>query len=715
MNTLLNFRKFPAPLLMALGTLFFSSAARADWNWNGQGGTGNMSSQYNWYYSAEPSFNSGGSLQFSYNNDNETSIYDDLGGWQAVDNIYFNSSFTAPGNAITWSSAGNGFDFSNILENDSGVAVTISTPLSGGKNNSAPNIQLNPVYGNLTISGALYNDNSLSFQVWGNNGHTLTLNSGLTGGSSDSLTIEQYSDVVVNAAQTWGGSTAGVNINTGELWITTSGSLDSGVAPVTVGMNDSNTAKMWLSTLTGGVTFNNPIIVNNGSSAGEKNLGGLNTSGVSTYGGTVTLNGQVNLSAASGGTVAFNGVISGVGQNVVVNGYQEPLAGVIEIGAADTYSGSTYISGGTLQINSAGSIADSPNIYLGETSGAQTATLALGAAGGGQSLSTPITVRAGSSGVKSISGLATASTSTLSGAITMDDNLTVNSASGGTLALTGGITSGASGATTLTLGNAGAVTLSGGIGGGSAAIAVTQTGAGTTTIQSANSYTGATTVSAGTVIVTGSLSGTVSASVSAPGTLEVDGSMNGGATTSLSGKLLGTGQVGGISSTGGTVEPGLSTGSTGVGTLTANGNVSLDSNSTLSIRVGVGTETASDSLAIGSGNTMSLGGATLAVNIGAAVASRANPDSSDLYVIIYGGSSGVSGAFSNVNTSGALPIYTTAGGYQFDVLYDSNATGGGAGTGDDVVLKLAAVPEPGTCAGMGVGAVVLALARRRRR
>jgi autotransporter-associated beta strand protein len=269
------------------------------------------------------------------------------------------------------------------------------------------------------------------------------------------------------------------------------------------------------------------------------------------------------------------------------------------------------------------------------------------------------------------------------------------------------------------LNNAGTVALSGGIGGGTAAIAVTQTGAGTTTIASTNSYTGATTVSAGTVIVSGALNGTTSASVAGSASLEVDGSLNNGATTSVSGELSGTGSVGGITSTGGTIAPGLSAGSSATGTLTANGNVSLDGATTFSIRVGVGTETATDALSLSSGHTINLADANLTVSIGSAVGSLAAPDSTDLYVIINGGASGTgtgSDIFGNVNTSGLVPTYTTPGGFKFNVYYASDASGDGPGTGNDVVLKLAAVPEPGTYAGLGMGivAVMGAMARRRR-
>ena len=98
----------------------------------------------------------------------------------------------------------------------------------------------------------------------------------------------------------------------------------------------------------------------------------------------------------------------------------------------------------------------------------------------------------------------TANTSTFSGVTTLNQNLSVTQVASGTLNLTGNITSGSSGTQTITFNNVGSVSQSTGvIGGGTGAIAVTQSGAGTTTLSGANTYTGATTVTAGT-LATGS-------------------------------------------------------------------------------------------------------------------------------------------------------------------------------------------------------------------
>jgi autotransporter-associated beta strand protein len=550
--------------LLLLGAA--AQTARADANWDGDNPIGNFSYTDNFYCNSAGGcggYGYGGSLHFSLrNNSNQTSQYQDVG-WQNEDNIYWDSGW--PVDTTFNANGSSGINVNQRIENDSYHTITMNCPTSGAKN-GASQIELNPVNGDLVLNANVYNDNNKPFYVYGASSKMLTIGVGLTGNSSVNLTIAQYSKVKLTAAQNWGDSTHGVSIQQGEFWLDSGGSLASSSVPITVGLSDANTAKLWLSVATGGQTLNSPITVNNQSSSpAEKTIGGLNTSGTSTFGGTVTLNGQVNLSAGTGGTVVFGNVISGSSQNVVINGYLLPLAGTIIMSAANTYSGNTYISGGTLQFNSGGTAASSPNFYLGETSGSQTATLALGVTGGGQTLNNPITVRSGSSGTKTISGLATSSSSTLGGNITLSDNLTVSSASGGNLNL-GGVISGSG-------------------------FGVTKVGAGTVTLtsSSANTYTGNTTISAGTLLVNGSTASGSSVTVASATTLGGSGTING---------PLSVGS-------GGIVAPGAGAASAGT-TLTLAGTVTLNSGCVVSNRINKTTLTA-DKVSK-SGGTLTLAG-----------------------------------------------------------------------------------------------------------
>ncbi|MFO1531148.1 MAG: autotransporter-associated beta strand repeat-containing protein, partial [Kiritimatiellia bacterium] len=94
-----------------------------------------------------------------------------------------------------------------------------------GAKNGATQIELNPVNGDLTLNGAIFNDNSVPYAVYGNNGKTLTINTTLGVGATPGnvfLNIEQNSTVVVNNAQNHAG---GTNIRAGVLQISDTSAL----------------------------------------------------------------------------------------------------------------------------------------------------------------------------------------------------------------------------------------------------------------------------------------------------------------------------------------------------------------------------------------------------------------------------------------------------------------------------------------------------------
>jgi len=213
------------------------------------------------------------------------------------------------------------------------------------------------------------------------------------------------------------------------------------------------------------------------------------------------------------------------------------------------------------------------------------------------------------------------------------------------------------------------------------------------------------------------------ATVGSAGTLEVDSTAS-NATVAVSGVLDGTGTVAGITTSGGTIEPGLSSvGTPAAGVLTSAGNVTLDSTATFSIRLGVASETDGDQLLLSSG-TITLGDANLVVNAGSTLNDPTFADVGDLYVIINGGA-GATGsgtdvfAGAGINTSGAIPTYTNNSGFIFDVLYGVTPTSETTYTtgGNDVALELVSVPEPGTWASLlgGLGMLIVWQRSRRQR
>jgi autotransporter-associated beta strand protein len=477
------------------------------------------------------------------------------------------------------------------------------------------------------------------------------------------------------------------------------------------------------------------------------NLYALSTSTVTVSGGgTLDLNGNAIANAfATGG---LSGTLTNTGSAVNIS--------------ATTISdnGNTFAVNGTGNITM-GTIAGTSGLTLNKYGG-NTLTLS----GSADNTSLAVNVNSGTVILsKSVAGNA-ANTLTLAGgsaqlagaAITGNhsqiNNLVVNSGTFdlngqnaidstiGTLAGTGGvITNNSSTSAAVLYVGAGGATVTGSTtfagviqDGSSNNVSVNFQGNGATstriiTLSGNNTYSGATTIGAGTVIVTGSLSGTVSTTVTSGATLEVDGLVNTGAANTMNGPgatLQGTGMVGAITANGGAVSPGL-TGADSVsssGTLTAAGAVNLSSTTNFNIRVGVSSTTDSDQLAVTNGASVGLNG-TLNIALGAglgALTSSGNPYSL-YYVILNGGTSTISGGFSNFTIGGNAANVTSLGngisqlsenGYTFDISYDG--TSSSLSGGDDVVLELTAVPEPETWAillgGMGM---LIAIQRARRR
>ncbi len=131
----------------------------------------------------------------------------------------------------------------------------------------------------------------------------------------------------------------------------------------------------------------------------------------------------------------LSGVVSGTGQLVKKGSAKWTLSG------ANEYSGNTYAVGGTLQFDANQAAAFTGGIYLGETSGSDAATLAVGTSG--VALDNAITVRSGSSGTKYIAANNSSGAATLDGTVTLQDAVTVQAITGsGTLTM-GDITMGA--------------------------------------------------------------------------------------------------------------------------------------------------------------------------------------------------------------------------------------------------------------------------------
>ena len=94
---------------------------------------------------------------------------------------------------------------------------------------------------------------------------------------------------------------------------------------------------------------NNIIVTNNLASTGNSTIGG-STADVSSFTGTVTLNKNVSLTAASGGRVNFTNTIDDGAGSFALN---KIGAGIVSLTGANTYDGGTTVSAGTLLANNA--------------------------------------------------------------------------------------------------------------------------------------------------------------------------------------------------------------------------------------------------------------------------------------------------------------------------------------------------------------------------
>jgi autotransporter-associated beta strand protein len=432
-----------------------------------------------------------------------------------------------------------------------------------------------------------------------------------------------------------GGGTMAANLSSYALRIVNSGNSD---------ILDLNTRRLLLS--------NNSTLLYAGGSDNQYTI-----TGTTGFINSNSLNQPFIINTFAGTTLTVNAQL---GQNFA--GFAKAGEGTLVVGGANAKLASTkYIQQGVLRLTDAGGLGtDYTRAQAAVVQGGAALELSNNIAVGAQALSLNGAGISNGGALRNKSG-----TNSFAGLITTGaSGARINADASSSLTLTGGI------ATTLTqdvtFGGAGNTTVSTAAisGGGS----VNKDGAGTITLSADNTYTGATNVSAGSLIINGAISSTSAVTVGTNGTLGGGGTI-GGSVTLNDGAFL---------------SPGDST--TPANSLMLGSSLTLNADAILAF--GLGTDSDLISFSSVADNLIGSGNATLQLSLLSGF-SYANT-----YTI-----------FQNTSTSGFTLLAIT--GYD-----DANYTANFFESGDNYQLNFTPVPEPGAALLGGLG--LLALLRRRR-
>lgn len=277
--------------------------------------------------------------------------------------------------------------YGNVLNHSNGTTTINSTfGLFGGLATGNSNRQrINMIGGSLTLEAVqdlsgVTGTHELSLEGWG--GGPLTINSitKSTGSAGITLLAGQTStrnDYVYALGGNNTGLTGTTTLTRGTLSLNNSNAL-AGASSVTVANGNTTVAAADTANVligTAGVNLNKPITfaaLTATDTSDIRSIGGTNTSGVSQFSGTVTLNAfapsgtgaSLRVTAESGGTTVFSNTINDGSNSVPIVKLGD---GTVKFSRPEgnTYDGGTTISAGTLLAsNTSGSATGTGNVVV---------------------------------------------------------------------------------------------------------------------------------------------------------------------------------------------------------------------------------------------------------------------------------------------------------------------------------------------------------------
>lgn len=575
-----------------------------------------------------------------------------------------------------------------IFGNDSTAtaAVTITTSTNTNRLNvGASGIVMNTQSGTVAIGGAsstaglqlggsqswtnnsssLLTVNSVSGQTAGQN-YTLTFDGSGSGGTTITGAIyNDYSQVNTGALSLVINTTGGVTTLAGSNGFTGDTTLTAGV----LALNNINALlKSALNTAgTGTVTTNATALVFGGLK-GARDIASVITSG---YGSVTAL----SLNPQSG-TSTYSGVISNGSGNTT---FTKIGAGTQVLEGANTFSGVLSINAGVLGVSSLGNASGPSTLGASANTASNLAlnggTLQLtGATTSAQSTDRLFTVGVNGGTLDSSGGVGSSMNFTNVGTITG-----VNSVGNRTLTLTGA----RNGSLASIIGQRNAV---------DSITSILKSGNGTWTLGGANTYTGSTTVSAGTLLINGSV-GTGGVTVAAGGTLGGNGSVSGLVTVN----------------SGGTLSPGNSP-----GVATYSGGLTLETGSSFAFELAANSTSNRGTDFDG----VNVTGGVFNLQTGVVFNLTLNGVGSTTdYTAAFWDSSQSWLVFDNANAPTIAALFTLGSVSNDSLGNNFSVTGGNFGfsqVGSDVYLNYSAIPEPSTWFLLAGSLTCLVVLRRRR-